>query len=174
MRCSPHTLKRSSLGFRANLDSSVNIMLSQFQKQFNLRAGDTTLFVPFWTEQMKHYKLLVPVIQTIHEQPSMNSSSRYRQINGSWNHKFLRCRGRSSILPTTAKNRSSAEAVTLTRPTTNLRITIWFVWNWFHNYEMTEWWTPKKRAISLMDCPASMCPTACQRPDSSIRLLEAI
>ena len=58
---------------------------------------------------------------------------------------------------------SSAGVVTLGWPATGFRTTACVVWNSFHKCEMTEWWTPKKRATSVIDCPAPMRPTACQR-----------
>ena len=58
-------------------------------------------------------------------------------------------------LATTALYQSLAGVVILGLPVTSLRTTVWMVWNWFHNYEMTEWWMQKKRATIVMDCDAS-------------------
>ena len=48
---------------------------------------------------------------------------------------------------------SSAGVVTLERPATGLRTTVCVVWNCLHKHEITEWWTPKKSAPSMIDCP---------------------
>lgn len=46
--------------------------------------------------------------------------------------------------------------------------------NCFRNLEITEWWTPKKRATFVIDCLASMLATVRQRSEFSICFLEAI
>ena len=70
--------------------------------------------------------------------------------------------------------RSSTGVVTLGQPAMGLQTTVCVVLKCFHQYEITEWWMAKKRATSVIDCPASMCPTARQGSEFSIRFLEVI
>ncbi|GFX03572.1 uncharacterized protein TNCV_4751571 [Trichonephila clavipes] len=77
-------------------------------------------------------------------------------------------------LATIAIYRSSAGVVTLERQPKGLQTIVCVFWNCFHKHEITELLTPKKSATSVIDCPASMRPTARQRLESSIRFLEVI
>ena len=130
---------RLSSDFRANLDSSVNITLLQsdtvqltcFRNHFNHASLD-------WTDrkiQTRGIRGYIPLICNLQRIVAAD-------VALPMDHITIDVARVEVVLPfhlsKIVKYRSSEEIVTLVRPATGLRTTVYEVWDCFHKSEITE------------------------------------
>ena len=172
--CYLQTLTGASSGLRANLVSCVSITLPQSDTvRFTCSLHHFNLAPLVWTDKRtqtccsREYRPFMfslrrtEVVDIVYLLAAATIHIKHVEVNF-WFH-----------LATTELHRSFKGVVTLGRSATSFRTDVCLIWNSFYSCKMTEWWMPKKKATSFIECPASMHPTARQLSEYFINLLEA-